>query len=337
MLRIPEPSFSRQGGVLTYHQPTGPGSRRGGGIRGKVKPYMTPASRLRLMRAFASLDWDALGTFSMPLLFVTLTTGPDYWDKQEEVYKGLERLRDRIEYLCGRDMITLNNDGILCEVENPFGGYVGAFVRKERGKKNGMLHYHLIIVGCRFLSADWLRKAWQECLRSEVPFRVEIQKPEDARKVERYLSKYCSKVGYEGKEEASEEGPETVAPVSGGASDDSSQDVTLSDAHNAGNGKNGNRHWYVWNRKSLPMAEKQDSIAEGQAARLMSYRIRRAFRNILQARIRVLGDRLPREKRLRMLAFVNHLKYQGGFTMLYNPSDLQRLLDWAAEMVIDSG
>ncbi len=70
-------------------------SRRGGGVRDKIRGF-SKASRRNLLRRLASVDRTAFRAFGGRVLFVTLTY-PHVWPEDPEVCKGhLKALRKRL-------------------------------------------------------------------------------------------------------------------------------------------------------------------------------------------------------------------------------------------------
>jgi hypothetical protein len=71
-------------------------SRRGGGIRDKVRGF-SKASRRNLLRRLASIDRGAFRAFKRRIVFVTLTY-PHVWPDDSEVCKGhLKAFRKRLQ------------------------------------------------------------------------------------------------------------------------------------------------------------------------------------------------------------------------------------------------
>ena len=289
---------------------------------------MTNASRLRFMQRFASLDFVALEEAGTVFWWVTLTTPQEYWDRVDFVYsKALRRFHDRLEY-CQRDT-----------------DYLGAFVRRELGGKNGALHYHLCIIGGKGITAGWLREVWGECLEYEGEKRLQVHVEEvtKAERIAKYMSKYCCKAGYEGKErpEASRKSAERPFSEASGAGPES---ASLTEAHNVGkqgNAYTGSRWWYIWGAKAMPWGEL--ITVEGLDALQIAKRLRRIFR---RWRLQVAMQRFDRKNKLPGFAnrhwspayfeaddvFFQRLKRDrgGGFSLLVSPELLQRMVDAAA-------
>jgi hypothetical protein len=219
---------------------------------------------------------------------------------------------------------------------------LGAFVRRELGSLNGALHYHLVIIGGKGINVGWLRKTWRECLRyeGEKMLRVSCEEVADCERISRYMAKYCSKAGYEGKER-----PAQV--VDSASSEPESQGLgcaSLSEAHNVGNpstGYTGGRWWYVWGASKLPWGE--IISVEGLDAVQIANRLKRFFRRWRQ---QVAMRTLDRKTQKRGFAnscfnprsfrrgdrFVERLGNDrgGGFTILASPSFIELLVDAAA-------
>jgi hypothetical protein len=183
-------SFTTGGLVLRVKQIQG--SRRGGGLRGSIGPF-TQSARRRYMLQLASLDWERILAEEIPFYFITLTTPSEIWGQGARIYKALDKVRRFLK-------------------NQP--GYQWANVRRELGKKNGMVHYHLLVFGATFVEEDnqvcELSKLWTSALDvHDLPGIIKnggvasttIERATDVN-VERYLTKYCSKAAYEDKEDA---------------------------------------------------------------------------------------------------------------------------------------
>ena len=299
-----------------------PGMRRGGGIRGDVT-ICTDASRRRLMQRFASLDYDKLAEWGCKCYWVTLTTPRAYWEDVEGVYKALRKFHDRLEY---------------SQRETD---YKGAFVRRELGGKNGALHYHACIFGGEGITKAWLRENWAACLGYEgKDLQVHVESADDPKRIAKYMSKYCSKAGYEGKEYASaaarksaERSFSAAAEGEKECSEGEGEGASLTEAHNVGKQRNaytGGRWWYIWGASALPWGE--ILTIEGLDAQQIANRMKRFFR---RWRLQATGRRIDAEMKMPGIAFrtwtphylekfdtfVHRLKRDrgGGFTLLLSP------------------
>lgn len=227
--------------------------------RGRVSDF-SRKSRRRLMNQAASLDYERLESENIQVLFITLTTSRDQWEDERRLVLALRKFRS-----------------FLGEQE----GYLGAIVKKERGEKNGALHVHLMVFGTAFIPVNLMRYAWSKAMESEKPLRVGIERARSAREISCYLSKYVSKVGYEGKGQETETeieagtdaagtpagelavhdgSPDAPAPCEGTGNGNLEYGLTLSKGHNLQGkaketykGYTGSRWWWVWNRESLPI------------------------------------------------------------------------------------
>jgi len=323
-----------QAGRLTFKKCSGKGGHKGGGIRGRVT-VMSSESRRRLMGKFASIDFVALAASKTPIHFVTLTTPMEYWTRQKDVYLAVRRFREWMQYNYSHR------------------GYLGGFCRRELGGKRGMLHYHLILFGCDSLAASAVSKAWSAALRYDGRVRVDVQHPESAVRVGKYLSKYCSKVGYEGKTSAPEGATNTLV----GAGSPSGADAPLSKAHNGGNtyeSYTGGRWWYVWGEENLPWGESMTFT--GDFGKALGNRVRRIFRRWLAEKVRSrwIADckkkglwHSPTVRRQVMGFSVKQLtKYDrfaeylsrggGGYSLFASPELLQQMVDCASWSMVES-
>lgn len=316
-----ETGLEVQGGRVTFKVPAPGGVRKGGGVRGRVKG-MSDSSRRRLMAKFASLDYSLLASSGVRLWFITLTTPEVYWADELGVYKALRRFRDAMEY------------------QQQGKGYLGAFVRRERGGKRGMLHYHMVVVGGAFCMGE-VSVLWTRSLRSEVIVRVDVQHLDTAARVAKYLSKYCSKVGYEGK--GSGEGPDIALP---NGKQCSGPCASLSEAHNVGKQYTGGRWWYIWGESVLPWAI--PFSIRGDEGKAIAKRFRRIFRRWRLSKIAESFDRSVgrvgfclSQCSLRGLAKSDKYgeflrRSSSGFTFFLSPDLLERMLDASALAVIGS-
>lgn len=178
MAILQQPFMVVQGGTLRLSYPQPP--RQVSCVRGQVKTF-SAASRRRLMQKFASTDWEALVQAGTPIIFMTLTTSREYWTDELRVYKGMRKME--------RWLKTLD-------------GFQAAIVRKERGSKSGMLHYHIVILGVQDVKEKLVRQKWSTFLEysgtRKGGLECDVQRTETAQRVCKYLCKYLSKVAYEG-------------------------------------------------------------------------------------------------------------------------------------------
>lgn len=330
---LADPSVEIQCGRLTFKNPLG-GGRVGGGLRGIVKE-MSKASRRRLMATFASLDWRELSRQMVPIWFVTLTTPEEYWNDELRVYLAARRFREALEA--------------------QFPDYRGAIVRKERGQRRGMLHYHPIIVGCADLSRTWLRNTWTKCLEYEGPgdrgtgfVRVDVETVESAERVTKYLSKYCAKAGYHGKissPAASGEGGDGAGSCVAGCAAPPLDGEALSKAHNVDGTYTGTRWWYIWGRENLPWADVD--VLNVPDPRKLAYSLKRIFRRwrldkVRQGLAKQSGGLLRRivegysnRQIAKMDLYGEHLRRScSGFTFLAGPDLIEQLVEAAIGVCI---
>lgn len=315
-------SVEVQGGRFCFRSPGRPG-RKGGGKRGKVDECSN-ASRRRLMAMFASLDYVSLVKTDTKFHWVTFKTTPEYWDKPLEVYEALERLQARLWYHFGQF------------------GYLGGLLRKEYGEKNGMLHYHAVLIGGP-MCGSWLRDAWCECLGYEGPRKnmVYWKETTDPAVVAKYMCKYCSKAGFDGRVRH----PSSADVASSESTTADEGCASLLDAHNSRitpNTCTGGRWWYVWGKNRLPWAQVVTVLEDD--ARAIAKRVRRIFRRWKIDKTRKAIDHNMKSpgctfryrwsmkylaKRDRFLEFLR--RSSGGFTILVPPEVLERMVCAAVE------
>lgn len=318
-----------QGGRFQYRQSSISGGRRGGGVRGTVQG-LSDASRRRLSRKFASVDYQYFIVFGVPIWFITVTTTPEYWDRPGYCRQALERVYDRLRYDFAEK------------------GFLGGIWRRERGAKRGMLHYHLMLFGpeidqVRF--SRWWNRTWSECLRhSGKPLRTDVQCPESPKRIAKYLGKYCAKAGYERATTEGAAGGDGQEPTGATAV------VLLSKAHISGNDKESEkwgRWWGVWGKDEIPWAPVEVMEGTDEDLAKLAKRIRRLYRKWLARQVeeravkkvrRVLPADVVRhfEGKIRAAArngpgFHQALKRGGGgFTLLIGREFFERLLDGVA-------
>lgn len=313
--------FECQGGRFTAKVPIESGNRKGGGLRGRVQG-MSRASRRRLMAKFASLDWSFLAKKRIPIYFVTLTTPMEYWDRPKEVYMALRRFRRRFASFRSSK-------------------FHGVFVRRELGEFRGMLHYHLITIGHDGFDTECIELLWSKCLGDYRQVRCDVQLLGDSETAAKYLSKYCAKAAYMGKEKEAHRLAEAGTEAANGA--------PLSKAHNGTSDNEpdeytGGRWWYIWGSETLPWAECY--VVTGEDARGIVKRIRRIFRRWRAAKLREARrkdclkknepwhhlDRLTSVKIWsRSDPFSESLRKSAtGFTLLVSPDVLGQMIDAAS-------
>lgn len=144
--------------------------------RGTVRGF-TRASRKRMLQTIATLDWEHYG----PSVLVTLTYPDSHAERTPK-----ERTRDRTRFL--RD------------VENHLGRDVACLWRLEyKFRKSGKLtgrvvpHFHLIILGCKYLDKKVVRKLWRSILHVKGPLATDVRLKRKARNSALYAAKYTAK------------------------------------------------------------------------------------------------------------------------------------------------
>jgi hypothetical protein len=257
------------------------------------------------MHKFASTDWESLMRLQVPVLFLTLTLSPEYWDDTRTAKKGVAAVQ---RWLSSLD------------------GFQGGMVRREYGAKRGCLHYHLIVLGLPRLDVHELRRLWSRAVAYRPALgkpeflRVDVERTETADHVARYLCKYVSKAAWEGAARRVEgtprkEGRDHAAGAEPPASPEGV--VALSKAQNStqeagtpanidewerGDSHTGTRYWSFWGSWPFCETEILDFSAlpgasdAGKMARKIATRARRLFR---RWRVELERVRIVRELRLR--------------------------------------
>jgi hypothetical protein len=164
--------------------------------RGNVKDF-SRASRLRLMRVFARLDWEE----NMPYLFMTLTYPDttllkDRWvELSREQRYDEERYKD-VEYL----RITAHRWVFWRYLENYLGEKCAGIWRIEwKPRLSGPLerrpmpHLHILLCKTRYVPWQEVRWAWMNTI-GERFVNVDVRGCYDREIVVTYLSKYLGKV-----------------------------------------------------------------------------------------------------------------------------------------------
>jgi len=145
--------------------------------RGQIAGF-TRASRLRLLKAIARMDWELVG----PSLFITLT----YPDERSN-RRMKQRTQDRSQF--------------VREVERFFGRKVATIWRTEwkprkSGKHKGKIasHIHLLLLGVDFIPWQTVRSWWKRILGWDGYVHTFLEQTWDGPGASLYVAKYCSKV-----------------------------------------------------------------------------------------------------------------------------------------------
>ena len=145
--------------------------QRGGGARGKVKGY-TPASRQRLQKRLAMIQNRHLSN----ALFVTLTYPAQH--PPVDIAKGhLRAFVKRVRY-------KFPNAAIGWRLEF---------------QKRGAVHFHLLVLGVKFLPSEVVATWWYKIVGSgdkkHLRAGTEVRRVKSARHAAYYISKYMAKAG----------------------------------------------------------------------------------------------------------------------------------------------
>jgi len=175
--RVPEWTLEIQGQRLTLKRPKDKEHRRRPGARTEIFGFSKQA-RFRMLKYIAGIDWRSVG----PSLFITLTYPDDVAHNDKDK-------RNREKYL------------MLRYIENHLAKRICGLWRvewKERltGERKGesLPHFHLILFGVKFLSADFLREAWKCAIGCNGLPRIDVQRAKDGLHATRYIAKYVGKV-----------------------------------------------------------------------------------------------------------------------------------------------
>jgi len=160
---------------ITYVKPER--EKRRSKKRGNIVGF-TRASRMRMLRTLATIDWRRCGR----CLFVTLTY-PD------SCFDGRPESSHRERYL------------FLRAVENYLGKEIACLWRVEwkrrlTGVSKGSFapHVHLLVFGCSFIPWMVVRRLWSNVLHVDGPIATDVRRVEGNERTARYVSKYVGKV-----------------------------------------------------------------------------------------------------------------------------------------------
>lgn len=270
---ILENSLILQGNQIRYYVPQGSG-RKGGGTRGKVKEFSRGA-RHRLMVLLSSLDYAALALLNWRMHFITLTTPPEYWSDELHCYESLRKFLDMLEKVYGVHATV---------------------IKKERGEKSGMLHYHIVTFGPSLKGCQKaFRRKWTKHLgytKGEVIVDLSAE-TNDPKRISKYIAKYVTKVVYTNApsvvpssetrlHEASGEGGTGCASLSNAHNVDSE---TVEDEQSTKYGAyTGTRWWWVRGKEKLPLGEEIEiDLDDPRLVKRIANRVRRSFRRLRKA------------------------------------------------------
>ena len=238
--------------------------------RGPSTSEMTRGKRKRMMRTFNLIDWEALieQDSRSNCSFLTLSLPQYYWTREERVCKALDLFHKRM-------IRTLP-------------GYLFCIGRLEFGIKRGAPHFHLVVVGSHLDEKEfftWARENWTECLGygSECPkvrkkngqlqdyVRVEVSEVRSIERVRKYISKYTSKVGYDGAETSSKD---TDSQRLSGES--------LSKVHLTTKYEWSRSPWFVWDRKNVIWASVETIDLSKHRKHYVACSMKRGYRKWLE-------------------------------------------------------
>lgn len=145
---------------------------RGGGKRGKIKRF-SKRSRFRLLRLVSMLDRRKVDPKSV--LFITLTyPGSGHGDERK----------------AKRDLDVFGK-----RFRRKFPGV--PFIWKKEPQKRGAIHYHLMVVGVRFIDKEWVSRVWYEVVGSgderHLRAGTRVERARSWKGVVAYVAKYMGK------------------------------------------------------------------------------------------------------------------------------------------------
>jgi len=143
----------------------------------KAIQQFSNASRLRLLRLVAKIDWEK----SLPALFITLTTPDCVADSSPaERTDQREEFKRQIERYLGKPV------GVLWRVE---------WKVRRSGKLKGKMihHFHLIICNVSFIPWQVIRRAWAVAIKHNGILKTWVRRVYSPLQCAHYCAKYISK------------------------------------------------------------------------------------------------------------------------------------------------
>lgn len=170
-----EATATVQGELLTY-KVLDPSPRKGGGQRGVIRDF-SPASRLRMLKAFHTIDWNE----TYRPIFITLTY-PDDLCMTDKDNRAVHRsvMARHLERITGRSV--------------PAAWRVEWEVRKSgKWKWWPVAHHHWLVFGHRFIDCREVNRLWKETIGHDGYCRTETKRLDKRKAAQLYLAKYISK------------------------------------------------------------------------------------------------------------------------------------------------
>lgn len=145
--------------------------------RGGITSF-SQASRLRMLKMVASVNWSAAGKG----LFITLTY-PDSRAIQSARQRNidLDRFHDRLERFTDKKIPLL---------------WRAEWKPRKSGRNRGLFvpHFHLITFAGRFVPHEEVRRWWREVLDVRGPLATDVDSISGKKKFAVYIAKYAAKV-----------------------------------------------------------------------------------------------------------------------------------------------
>jgi hypothetical protein len=145
--------------------------------RGTINQF-SRASRLRLLKFFATVDWERIGPSSM----ITLTYPDQVVDREYHI-----RTRDRYLFTRAMEKHLKQKVGLVWRVE---------WKERQSGKREGQVlpHIHLIVFNCPYIPWEQIRAWWRAILHHEGPLATDVRQAKGMKEVLSYVAKYLAKV-----------------------------------------------------------------------------------------------------------------------------------------------
>lgn len=166
-----------QGKKITVREAGPPAPQAGGGGRKWIKEF-TRASRMRMLREIATIDWESMGTGTMHTL-----TYPDECLPETPREATIQRHR----YFRDAEKHVSEQIPMLWRVE---------WVPRKSGRYEGRLcpHIHLIAFDGGHIAAGVARGIWKKIIRAKRSPQVDLRRMDSAEMAAVYTAKYLSKV-----------------------------------------------------------------------------------------------------------------------------------------------
>jgi len=144
--------------------------------RGQCQSF-TNASRLRLLKMIAKMDWDRVG----PSLFITLTYPDELANR-----RMTKRTQDRSQFMRDVEKYFRRRVPSIWRTE---------WERRKTGRRAGQeaSHIHLMLLGVGYIPWQDIRKWWKRILGIDTYVHTYVERCHDGEGACKYVAKYCAK------------------------------------------------------------------------------------------------------------------------------------------------